>query len=149
MAKAIQKKRPDKKTGLKSPQISRLNKSIHLQNKDIDTKIVEMATDLATKMATALLREAVPVQNTSEALISQISNNVAELLSEKISKMDLIAPQSISLVKPKQEFNLEIETPDIVVDHSKGLTLSGRVGKTTTKEDSTDAALKALEALGG
>lgn len=117
-------------------------------SKDIDEKVVRMATSLAEKMAISMIRET--QQLNIDKIVDKISESLIDKICAAMPKQQTIIQQvadSNSIGIKKEISEMVFETADIVVDRSSGLKLHGKIGEKTKSEESTDDMLDALDNL--
>lgn len=122
--------------------------------KNIDEKVIKMASSLAEKMAVAIVRETLSLN--IEGIVDKICDKIVPKLVDRIGdEMNSTLPESIAghyMPIAKDEIRKEIkefvfERPDIAIDRSQGIKVKGEVGNKTTSSDSTDNDLDLLDNL--
>lgn len=121
-------------------------------SKDIDEKVLELASKLAEKMAISMIRETMQ-QNTA-----QITDSTIDMTVDKIvSKLEKKLPQQQTVVREvikegASEARAEVantefdfDTSGVQVDRSNDLQLKGKIGEKRKSKSNLDEELDALE----
>ena len=116
--------------------------------KDIDEKVVRMATGLAEKMAITMVREilSINLEGMTDRIVSELTDKIAAALPEQKTIIQQVVSQESPILKKEAE-EFVFEGADISIDRSKGLKLHGKIGEESVSDDSTDDALNVLENL--
>jgi len=131
----------DKRTVVVMPSpIQKKDMTDYSYGLDIDKKVIEMAANLAERMAVSLVRETLSL-NTDE-IVDRICDKLIERLPELTVK-EAIYNEKPTIKKDVKQF--VVDTSNIKVDRSDGYTVSGDIGRKVNTEDSTKDALEALE----
>lgn len=117
-------------------------------SKDIDEKVLNLAMSLAEKFAIAMIRDTLNLQ--MDAVISQISNKVAEELIKKMPAQQVVIRETVnaSANEARQtvnEYDFNVNLPNR--NYAEGLKLKGEAAKTTKTNESIDDTLDILDQL--
>jgi hypothetical protein len=117
--------------------------------KDIDEKVIKMASQLAEKMAVSMVREmaGLNMDGLVEKVIEGVTERIAAKIPEQQTVIQQVVQESSDEIKQKAKDDFSFDSPDIAVDRSKGLELKGEIGKKTKKKGSIDEQLDALDNL--
>jgi predicted transcriptional regulator len=110
--------------------------------KDIDEKVLRLASSMAEKLAVSMVRETLSLN--LDGLVDKICDKIIEKIPE-ITVKETIHHEKQSIRKDMENFTFD--RPNVVVDRSDDIQLHGDLGKTTKTKDSTDEALDALSNL--
>jgi len=115
---------------------------------DIDEKVVTMAAKLAERMAISMVREMSQIDTNKivDSVVAALSAKIVEVMPEQQTVIQQVVSSEMADLKSAAG-ELVFEGAELNIDRSKGLKLHGKVGETTTSDESTDDALDALDNL--
>lgn len=117
--------------------------------KDIDEKVIKMATQIAEKMAVSMLREMTGLN--VDRIVDKVIEGVTAKIEAAIPSQQTIIREVVSeeapQIKKKAQEQFAFEGPATSIDRSEGMELKGEIGKKTKKKGSLDEQIDALDNL--
>lgn len=131
------------------PHIVKRDLSDYAYGKDIDEKVIKMATQLAEKMAVGMLREisGINVEHMVDKVIEGVTAKIEAAIPSQQTVIREVVEEGAPSIKREAQDAFSFDGPVTSVDRSKGLKLKGEIGKTTKKKGDLDEQLDALDNL--